>query len=66
MTLHGGEPTLIGVARAAAFFDAARAGLEGVAHVRLAIQTNATRLTPRSRHQTLAGNAVSTHGVWAL
>jgi len=47
VTLHGGEPTLIGVARAGAFFDAARAGLEGVADVRLAIQTNATRLTPR-------------------
>jgi uncharacterized protein len=45
VTLHGGEPTLIGAARARAFFDAARQGLEGVADVRLAIQTNATRLT---------------------
>ncbi len=45
VTLHGGEPTLIGVARARAFFEAARRGLEGVAGVRLAIQTNGTRLT---------------------
>jgi uncharacterized protein len=45
VTLHGGEPTLIGADRARAFFDAARRGLEGVADVRLAIQTNGTRLT---------------------
>jgi uncharacterized protein len=45
VTLHGGEPTLIGPARARAFFAAARDGLAGVAEVRLAIQTNATRLT---------------------
>ncbi len=46
VTLHGGEPTLIGAARARAFFDAAHRGLDGVADVRLAIQTNGTRLTP--------------------
>jgi uncharacterized protein len=46
VTLHGGEPTLVGAARARAFCDAARSGLEGVADVRLAIQTNGTRLTP--------------------
>jgi uncharacterized protein len=46
VTLHGGEPTLIGTARARAFFDAAQRGLDGVADVRLAIQTNGTRLTP--------------------
>jgi uncharacterized protein len=45
VTLHGGEPTLIGATRARAFFDAARRGLDGVADVRLVIQTNATRLT---------------------
>jgi uncharacterized protein len=45
VTLHGGEPTLVGPARARAFFEAARRGLDGVADVRLAIQTNATRLT---------------------
>lgn len=45
VTLHGGEPTLVGPARARAFFEAARRGLAGVADVRLAIQTNATRLT---------------------
>jgi uncharacterized protein len=45
VTLHGGEPTLIGTRRARAFFEAARRGLEGVAGVRLVIQTNGTRLT---------------------
>jgi uncharacterized protein len=45
VTLHGGEPTLIGAGRARAFFAAARCGLEGVADVRLVIQTNGTRLT---------------------
>ncbi|MGI9098648.1 MAG: radical SAM protein [Solirubrobacteraceae bacterium] len=45
VTLHGGEPTLIGATRARTFFEAARRGLEGVADVRLAIQTNGTRLT---------------------
>jgi uncharacterized protein len=45
VTLHGGEPTLIGTTRARAFFEAARRGLEGVAEVRLVIQTNGTRLT---------------------
>jgi uncharacterized protein len=45
VTLHGGEPTLVGAARARAFFEAARRGFEGVADVRLAIQTNGTRLT---------------------
>jgi uncharacterized protein len=45
VTLHGGEPTLIGTGRARAFFEAAGRGLEGVADVRLAIQTNGTRLT---------------------
>jgi uncharacterized protein len=45
VTLHGGEPTLIGTGRARAFFEAARRGLEGVAEVRLVIQTNGTRLT---------------------
>ncbi|MGH2942957.1 MAG: radical SAM protein [Solirubrobacteraceae bacterium] len=44
VTLHGGEPTLIGPRRARAFFEAARDGLAGVADVRLAIQTNGTRL----------------------
>ncbi len=46
VTLHGGEPTLIGPTRARAFFEAARRGLEHVADVRLVIQTNGTRLTP--------------------
>jgi uncharacterized protein len=46
VTLHGGEPTLIGIRRARAFFEASRRGLEGVADVRLVIQTNGTRLTP--------------------
>jgi uncharacterized protein len=45
VTLHGGEPTLIGTSRARAFFEVARRGLDGVADVRLVIQTNATRLT---------------------
>jgi uncharacterized protein len=45
VTLHGGEPTLIGTTRARRFFEAARRGLEGVAEVRLVIQTNGTRLT---------------------
>ena len=45
VTLHGGEPTLIGTSRARAFFDAARHGLQDVAEVRLAVQTNGTRLT---------------------
>jgi uncharacterized protein len=45
VTLHGGEPTLVGTTRARAFFDAARRGLQDVAEVRLAIQTNGTRLT---------------------
>jgi uncharacterized protein len=45
VTLHGGEPTLVGPSRARRFFDAARRGLDGVADVRLAIQTNGTRLT---------------------
>jgi uncharacterized protein len=45
VTLHGGEPTLVGATRARAFFEAARRGLEGVADVRLVIQTNGTRLT---------------------
>jgi uncharacterized protein len=69
VTLHGGEPTLIGAARAEAFFDAARGGLEGVADVRLAMQTNATRLTPRwvellARHRVDVG--VSMDGPQAL
>jgi uncharacterized protein len=45
VTLHGGEPTLVGPPRARAFFEAARCGLDGVADVRLGIQTNGTRLT---------------------
>ncbi len=45
VTLHGGEPTLIGPVCARAFFEAARSGMEGVADVRLVIQTNGTRLT---------------------
>jgi uncharacterized protein len=45
VTLHGGEPTLVGPARAHRFFEAARRGMEGVADVRLAIQTNGTRMT---------------------
>jgi uncharacterized protein len=45
VTLHGGEPTLVGATRARAFFDMARRGLQDVADVRLVIQTNGTRLT---------------------
>jgi uncharacterized Fe-S cluster-containing radical SAM superfamily protein len=45
VTLHGGEPTLLGPSCARRFFEAARHGSQNVADVRLAIQTNGTRLT---------------------
>jgi hypothetical protein len=58
VTLHGGEPTLIGVARTKAFFDAARAGLEGVADVRcrdlLGLFGQLRRLLDVDHHETHA------------